>query len=158
MKIIFLDIDGVLNGQEFMESIDFSDNTFPEQEFWSTQIDPDAVKILNELIQKSSAKVVISSSWRLGHSPEEMAEILETKGFVGEVIGETPVMRGFTRGEEIQTFVDNFGEDVSFVILDDDAEDITNLKHKLVHTSWECNGLRPGHVDMALKILENKDV
>lgn len=55
-KIIFLDIDGVLNNaklrwREGMDAIDFT-----------------CVKILGDIIQATGAKIVIHSTWRVGFS------------------------------------------------------------------------------------------
>ena len=50
MKIIFLDIDGVLNNY----------NTLGEGANW----EPDLVKILNRIIKETKAKIVLSSTWR----------------------------------------------------------------------------------------------
>lgn len=52
MKLIFLDIDGVLN-----------DHTFNE-EAQSSTIDEDSVDALNEVIHKTGAVIVLSSAWR----------------------------------------------------------------------------------------------
>jgi predicted mannosyl-3-phosphoglycerate phosphatase (HAD superfamily) len=52
MKIIFLDIDGVLNNY----------NTLGEGLNWESN----AVKILKRIIKETGAKVVLSSTWRRG--------------------------------------------------------------------------------------------
>ncbi len=52
MKILFLDIDGVLNRGAFSTEAE------------STSLDPDLVRRLNALLAATNAKVVVSSSWR----------------------------------------------------------------------------------------------
>lgn len=57
-KIIFLDIDGVLNDYNFISR---------NYELISGQqlfIDLEKVKILKEIIERTDAKIVLSSSWR----------------------------------------------------------------------------------------------
>lgn len=66
MKIIFLDIDGVLNNQVDEErsviKIDHPDDFISER----------CVTLLNELIENTGAKVVVSSTWRIGKTVEQL--------------------------------------------------------------------------------------
>ena len=57
LKIIFLDIDGVLNSRMYYRSID---RTIMD---WN-RFDPNAVDMIIELIEDFAAKIVISSTWR----------------------------------------------------------------------------------------------
>lgn len=52
MKLIFLDIDGVLNGHKFCKAAQ------------STGIDPTRVRELNRIVRRTGAAVVLSSAWR----------------------------------------------------------------------------------------------
>ena len=62
MKIIFLDIDGVLNTSEtFMKRI----KNYEKTHKWTAEIDLDRVSRLKYIINMTGAKVVLSSSWRL---------------------------------------------------------------------------------------------
>lgn len=91
MKVIFLDIDGVLNHQEWYrkrkDTVDQNDisSHYPFYEF-----DPESVKQLNRIIDETGAKVVVSSTWRIGRRAEDLQEILDRVGFTGEVIDTTP--------------------------------------------------------------------
>jgi len=160
--IIFLDIDGVLNSVAFARRTTFTG--WPDG-----HIDPEAVKHLNHLIAETGAKVVISSTWRKMLNHEELAGVLARHGFVGEVIGETPDFYKleswerpvpaarygrFERGDEIQAWLDEHGQDVeTFVIFDDDA-DMRHLNNWLVQTSHET-GLQAEHVERALTLLKD---
>jgi hypothetical protein len=53
MKVIFLDIDGVLNSQEFLQNNK------------SESIDRRNVSVLKNVINKTGAVIVMSSAWRL---------------------------------------------------------------------------------------------
>ena len=53
MKVIFLDIDGVLNSEEFLKNNE------------TEMIDRDNVSILKNIIDKTGAVIVMSSGWRL---------------------------------------------------------------------------------------------
>jgi len=115
-------------------------------------LDSDAVKLLNETIEKTGAKIVVSSSWRLHNSVKEITEYLVSKGFIGEIIDRTPRFSGKSRGTEIQAWLEDNEVD-NFVILDDDS-DMDHLTPKLVHTSW-LTGLQTKHVDMCISKLGN---
>jgi len=98
MKIIFLDIDGVLNHQkwytfrhEYMDMKVVSDQ-YPKYEF-----DPGSVECLNWITDATGAKIVVSSTWRRGRTIEELQELLKSVGVTGEVIGKTPSLGTPTR-------------------------------------------------------------
>lgn len=57
MKVIFLDIDGVLNSDEY---IDRAKNV----QGIERHIDIDKVKLLKKAIDETGAKTVLTSSWR----------------------------------------------------------------------------------------------
>lgn len=140
--VIFLDIDGVLN-------------TFEKVVELSLPLQRSSVEVLNQLIEKSGAKVVISSSWRLYYDLEKIEEILENFGFVGEIIGKTPVLKGSERGEEIKTWLQVKGANTQgFVILDDHG-DMSDIRRYLVRTSPN-EGLQKRHGLRALEILESE--
>jgi hypothetical protein len=118
MKIIFLDIDGVLNvipqGHDAFGGIfhsDFVDN-------------------LKRIIDETDAKIIISSSWR--HSGlQKMLDMWEFRNLPGELIGLTPDLyrfldfegeRTMVRGDEIQAVLDREPEITNYVILDDDTD------------------------------------
>ena len=69
MKVIFLDIDGVLNN---------SGNSF-------RRLDPENVARLNALCRQSGARVVVSSSWRLW-GMKLVRERLREEGFAGRIV------------------------------------------------------------------------
>jgi hypothetical protein len=91
MKIIFLDFDGVLNSEMWYK------RRFNEMDMESTiskypfyEFDPLSIEQLNRIVVETSAKVVVSSTWRIGRTVEELQQMLNTVGFVGEVIDTTP--------------------------------------------------------------------
>lgn len=91
MKIIFLDFDGVLNSEVWMKSrFDIIDNNDIDSQYPFYEIDPNAIKNLNRIIEETGAKVVVSSTWRHGRTPEELSRILEFHNFKGEIIDTTP--------------------------------------------------------------------
>jgi hypothetical protein len=91
MKVIFLDFDGVLNSEMWyrsrFEQLDREEETgnYPYYEF-----DPILIDRLNRIIEETDAKFVVSSTWRIGRSVEDLQNLLNRVGFKGEIIDTTP--------------------------------------------------------------------
>ena len=126
VKLLFLDIDGVIINRH-SSKISY-DNP-----------DPNCVARLNQLIEQSRARIVVTGAWRTNRSINELQQLLERWKVRGVVIAQTPYgPRGCKRGDEIGKFFKEWqGEAVeSFVILDDDADFGHFLPH-LVHTRFD---------------------
>lgn len=171
MKIIFLDIDGVLNHQRFFKErfdarkqdklLEKKDGKLvkkSEIDFYAEEIDPESVENLNELIENTGAKVVISSTWRLGKGIEELQAILEKKGFKGEIIGKTPVGCGCCqRGNEIHQWLEDNRDIVGesshdYIILDDDSDMLYWQRNNFINVD-QYVGLTPKQVYKATRFL-----
>lgn len=127
-KIIFLDFDGVLNNQLWYVKTKGSRER--------DDLDKESIGFLNNLIEATGAKVVITSTWRLGRTIEELQEILVRNGFTGEVIGKTKDLRYgedgdcVLRGNEILQWMKSHPTELGcaywdyrdYVILDDDSD------------------------------------
>jgi len=85
MRVVFLDIDGVLNHAATRSS---ADPTAAEP--LPIPIAPECMSRLNRLIAETGAKIVISSSWRLFARWQDLGPALVRHGLVADVIGETP--------------------------------------------------------------------
>ncbi len=162
MKIVFLDMDGVVNSAAFYE------NRFVKAEpgvvaghplYRANHIDPGLVALLNELLTRSGAVCVLSSTWRLLFGIKYTLPALRARGFTGEIVAVTPdtaqkvgaLHVGHERGHEIQEWLDAHPEVTDFIILDDSA-DMAHLAPRLVRTSWQ-RGLEREHVERAVKML-----
>lgn len=175
MKIVFLDIDGVLNTSREYYRYDQAYKNDPDPQA-TARLSPhnrhvehlfgkEHVEALNSLTDQSGAKIVVSSSWRLfysgsGDSPpfSELITLLKRVGVTGEVIDRTPTVlpkkmsMPMYRGTEIQAWLSAHEEDVeNFVILDDD-NDMVHLTKKLIRTKGSV-GLTPIDVKKALRVL-----
>src|SRR5690242_6033276 len=102
MKVVFLDFDGVLNSFQYIDATRMRE-----------PLDPAAVARLNAILARSGAKVVVSSTWRVRRSVEELQRVLVKVGFEGEVIDKTPVLEHHGTGDpfqvramEIRTWID----------------------------------------------------
>jgi hypothetical protein len=135
--VIFLDIDGVV--APTTERDRYGD------------LDSACIAVLNEIVERSGAEVVVSSSWRFGKSVGVLHKMLAAHGFVGRVVDKTPTdVRGLTRGEEIAAWLASHPVE-GFVILDD-HRDMGDLMGHLVQTQTS-KGLRPVDADRAVEKL-----
>ncbi len=154
MKIIFLDIDGVLNSDEYFDKISNLDIQGIEQE-----IDIEKVKLLKEAINETGAKVVLSSSWRYTRKGQQLKELLSNYEIY---VDSTPFIQN-ERGLEIKQWLSENQCIEDFVILDDELFDSYDdvLTKKLVKISngngYSCGeGLLPRDVNEIIKRLGRK--
>lgn len=160
MKVIFLDVDGVLNSQNFHKS--GRDKNAVQ---WKSggKIDAEGVARLDKLVKATDAKIVISSSWRHSMNPFEMKHALRHMGLTTfrNVIDRTPVGMGI-RGEEIQEWLDLDPERArvwtdhepvdAYVILDDNNDMLPEQQEHFVHVDSSI-GLTDENVVDAIAIL-----
>lgn len=143
LRVIFLDIDGVLNCRSFVEGLGATE--------WDKMIDRRAVARLDLLVRRSSAEIVISSSWRCHLPIERIEAILQDHGFDGKILGITP-RRTSSRAAEIQAWLDAADEAPAAVVILDDLPEMDHLAPYFVQTTWE-EGLLDVHVERALTLL-----
>lgn len=150
-KIIFLDMDGVLNGDE-----DFIPPGFNKQ----VSIHPIGMKkvhLLRRIIEETGAKVVISSCWRHSWSIDQFNAVFSVFSYWldGWIIGKTPSLGyGVTRGYEINAWIKTNNFTGKFVILDDDS-DMEPYMDYLVQTNGEI-GLTEADAEKAIRLLNGE--
>jgi len=169
MRVLFLDFDGVLNSERYMEKIQLElekrhtqERGFQKRDY-RDMIDPDAVARVSTILERTDAKVCVSSTWRKLFTIPELQTMLREKGFRGQLIGRTPdfwrtpelqANHGRRcRGHEIQYWLDRHKryEIDRFAILDDD-NDMAHLASRLVQTD-ALYGLQDEHVERAVSML-----
>lgn len=155
MKVIFLDIDGVLvtRNSIIYQYLNFPDDT-------DIRFSKKAVKNLNKLIRLTKAKIVISSTWRLFHSLEDLKNIIKKQGISGEIISTTSVEKatieeGIPRGQKISDWLEQHPEVEQYVIIDDDvqADCIQFHPYNCVETSYKRGFSPEDRFNEALVIL-----
>ena len=139
MKIIFLDMDGVMNSVQsstfYYDFMGEKSNWFkiylPEENddfgIYHSEICPMALSNMRYLLkQYPDIKIVISSTWRRGRSVEYFNKLFKYLKMIDKdlVIDKTPIMSGHDRGEEIDDWLErNKKLNIeNFVILDDDSD------------------------------------
>lgn len=177
MRVIFLDIDGVLNSETFCRTLEdqhrqlgHTEPACPKREttcscfLIENQIDRAAVSRLNRLVSETESQIVISSSWRKLFAVSDLHQILIRHGLAAEIIGATPdghrepgmrdifgpIARIF-RGHEIDFWLRQHPEVKHFVILDDDS-DMEMHKNRLIQTD-PAHGLLDVDVDLAISMI-----
>ncbi len=121
-------------------------------------LDPKAVALLNDLLARSQASLVISSAWRILYSSSDLQLLLSHHGFTGLVSSVTPIRiknpsRGTVRGDLIQAWLSEHEKIDRFVILDDD-DDMAHLKSHLVRIDPDL-GLTKEDVETSLRLLDS---
>lgn len=163
-KFIFLDIDGVCNSNKYFSSPAYAEESSGKSDALIMlvnhylHLDPAALKLVNQLVDKSGAEVVVSSTWKSKYSEEEFNKMFADRGATFKVVGRTPHVYGrkfsedVPRGLEIQAYLDGLSEKPEAFVILDDRSDMKHLVKYLIQTKYE-DGLTRLHVDKALRIL-----
>lgn len=142
MKVLFLDIDGVLNSRQSVEM----QRRIESNRRLPTYIGEDcfcpvAISNLNCLMEEvTNLRIVISSTWRIFHTLDCIRYGLNLAGFLyaHKIYGVTPHNRMSCRGKEIEAWLDVHGDPLevgSFAILDD-SSDMGEYSGHLVKTNY----------------------
>lgn len=164
MKIIMLDIDGVLNSLAYFEQNPCKGYVV---------ISDFHLQMLAKIYHTCDAKIVLSSSWRELDDETDIFSYQQYKYLVDElarydmeIIDKTPYI-DMERPLEIKTWLDNQPnkDKIKFVSLDDDFTkreyDKYGIGDCLVKTKFFCDdisegGLQQEHVDRAIEILNGE--
>jgi hypothetical protein len=111
MKVIFLDIDGVLNC-----------NSTPNPRKFPFMVDPVLLKRLQRLMELTDAAVVLSSSWRF-----DPAGIFSAKHYRIPFIDTIPDLPDQPRCEEILAWLRTHPKVERYIVLDDEDDELDPL-------------------------------
>ena len=162
-KVIFLDIDGVLNTKWWYTQMD---RNTPKDKY-GYAFDPRSVANLKKILDETGADIVISSSWKsLGLS--ELEEMWQERGLPGKLIGITPNsvsdemllnadldhMELFSiRGMEIKEWLSKNGKRIShYAIIDDMDNMLPEQQSHFVKTDPEI-GITKENANQVIAIL-----
>lgn len=153
MKILFFDFDGVIT-------------TY--QSKW--KIDMDKVKIVNDICDKTDAKIVVTSSWRIGYRgvvsvfheflkqyfiKHEYVGIFKYNKFIDNIIGMTD--SGSCRGNEIKFYMNEHPDIENYVIIDDDSDMLDEQLFNFVQTDT-YEGITERDAKLCIDILNGIEV
>jgi hypothetical protein len=111
MKVIFLDIDGVLNCRKT-----------PNPRKFPYIIDDGLLARFRQLLERTGASVVLSSTWRY-----DPAGIFSAKRYGVPFIDITPDMLGGARSKEIVAWLWNHPEVTRYAVIDDEDDELDEL-------------------------------
>lgn len=159
MKVLFLDIDGVLNSHIWfaMREAPSTYQSMFERSKWD--LDPRAVALVKDFVQRNNLKVVISSTWRRLYNESQLKALFKEHDWNIPIIGVTPTSRSGIRGDEIQTWIDNWNQEhpsnpvENYIIFDDDSDFKQDQLPHFVQTQF-TSGLTRLHVQRAEHILK----
>ncbi len=164
-KIIFLDIDGVLNTKLWYSKMDYD----TPKDKWGYAFDPTSVANLKRIVDETGAEIVISSSWKcIGLT--ELRKMWKSRKLPGRIIDVTPdrmcdeelleldldlIDPEEGRGYEIQKWLSQKGDNVSqYSILDDMYEMLPEQQSHLVMTDSEI-GITDEDANKVIDILNS---
>ena len=157
MKVLFLDIDGVLNSKRYDETRTLG-NSF--------NIDESRLPLLKQIIDRTGASIVLSSTWR--HKLYENCKPKNGEGTrllftfekyslnISSITPSDPELS--TRPQEIEAWLLEHKDEVeAFAIIDDAFGGWGELSEHLVQTNYRIGrGLEPRHVEAAVEILNRQ--
>ena len=156
MKTIFLDHDGVICLPPQMGSRHLKKSKFNLQD--STQVlpiqyrlddfDKGAVQILNQILKETGAEIVVTSTWRLLSTVDEMREYYAQQGIIKIPIGFTPNLHNRTL--EIETYLSENPNITNWVAVDDDRLNVENF----VLTNFKTGLTESGIKEKIIKFLK----
>lgn len=156
MKVIFLDVDGVLNSDEYFQRPEYKEKTGIE-----TEVDALKVALLKQAVQETGAHVVLTASMRRLNIGKGLIKLLNSFGIFPD---STPHIN-HERGLEIDAWIKEHPDVEDYVILDDEIYKSFSEKHmeKLIKISNGNGmnfgeGLLPKDVDEIIKRLGRKKV
>lgn len=153
MKLIFLDVDNVLNSSSWFRQV-------PTPQRFS--LDPKCCARVAKICEVTGAFVVMTSSWRLRMKPNHLVDRLVAGGLPRDrILGLTPHALPFmfsaterenSRGMEIQKWLEMYGKPVDNFVILDDKDDMDSLRDRLVRTNPEV-GISDADVETAVSRL-----
>lgn len=166
-KILFLDIDGVLNSIDNMNSLyvihNLIDRNQKTRDQYGHLFDERCVRYLKWIVHETKCKIVITSTWRKD-GLLKLQNMWSGRNLPGVIIDVTPntvdqriinmygaVEDNADRGFEIQQWLEENNWD-RYCIVDDDSDMLSHQMEHLVNTDSRI-GLNLDTADKIIKIL-----
>ena len=184
-KLIFLDVDGVINHTSWYRWI----KSHPDflKEGGHRNIDPKSVDRIIKICDEANAYIVMSSSWRLWdfeQTLDNLNRIRDLRPILDRMVGITPRTEERNRGKEIQFFLNACETELSYpgydlrfivhpgyylkrkgifvnphpkyIILDDELDMLDNQQQYFIHINDDV-GITHKDVENAIKMLNGTD-
>ena len=138
MKLLFLDIDGVMTND---------DRVINDRHVYS--FSKSCVEVLNHILRTHEVKIILTSSWRTVYDPETIHHMFTENGDIQTPAGQTPSISTLRRGLEIKKYLEKRNP-THFVIFDD-------MKSTGFHKNYiridPATGLTTEHIPIINEIL-----
>lgn len=143
MKILFLDIDGVLNSNRTAVAFNGYPHDFSEKD--AVKFDNVAIGLIQKLCKETGCKVILSSDWRYSSTIEEVSY-----AFNIACIGCTSITSDYeiSRGAEIQAWLNEHSEVTHYAIVDDIAQMLSSQASNFVQTDPEVGLSLRNYLDL----------
>lgn len=141
---MFLDFDGVANSHRSTIALFGREN--PQGDEIDPYFDPLAINLLR-YFTNAGVLIVVSSTWRLGRTVEELSAILGLP-----VYSKTESLESGWRADEIRKWLSE-NPTKHWVVIDDDSHDTKELAPNFVHTN-EKEGFLHSNFEQVCSILE----
>lgn len=126
-KVIFLDIDGVINSERTC----YAYGSYPH-DIQDKFFDEVAMSMIRRLCADIGANIVLSSSWRYHHDYRDLAKSLQLPIIDATATNSTTYV---PRGVEIQEYLDCHPHITHYVIVDDNTDMLPSQQDNFVQTS-----------------------
>lgn len=167
MKIIFLDIDGVLNNENTFIN---NRNVYEATGTRLPDLEEKKIELLKKIVEATNAEIVLSSTWRYHWKKEFIGD--KNQGFLGKWLDEMFQKVGLTifdktpsinddRGLEISTWLSNRNDVTNWIVIDDEIfSDFEKhgilprlIKTDFYNKNGKEGGLLEEHVEKAISLL-----
>lgn len=126
MKVLFLDIDGVLNSERTRVAFKGLPHDLTPEHL--AMFDPVGLNMIRGLCARGDVSVVVSSAWRITHDWDAIGRALGLP-----TMGRTPSLLG-CRGDEIAAWLREHPEVDTWAILDDSDDMLPEQRPFFVRT------------------------
>lgn len=165
-KVVFLDIDGVLNTKEWQGRM--TSDTLKDE--FGYAFNPVAVANLTHIIDETGAEIVISSSWKF-YGVAKLREMWKNRNLPGTILDITPntvsdevllnanleeIELGVCRGNEIKEWLSRHKQKVSNYVIIDDFDDLLPEQEEHAVITNTFMGITEKDAEKAIIILEGK--
>lgn len=166
-RVLFLDIDGVLNTERWHDRCVEAGAAYADN--FGYDFDPEAVEGLRRIVDETGADIVISSSWKFW-GLSTMQKLWASRDLPGKVIDVTPnnvsddmllsvdldtMMLPAGKGSEIKEWLTANGNPDSYAILDDMDDMLPEQQSRFVQTDPSV-GITREDADRVITILTGK--
>jgi hypothetical protein len=162
MKVIFLDIDGVVVTNHYLTGLEQKMQPWRDEAGYA-HFCPRCLAHVEELVARTGASVVLSSTWRFFlEDLDGVRRFFDSRGIRFAVHDVTPLVdyypgkpsRNADRGQEIAAWLEAHPEVTRYCILDDDPRILPEQRPYWVRTTFHY-GFTRAKLETALRILSD---